>query len=344
MLRPQTYETCHLPPEIGRVFQIEGVLSEKAHRAVYVAKEVSSGDRIVIKRLTPNNDVARWRSALREVKFLRYLNHDKIISIRDIRMSFDCGSLTDIYLVQELMATDLQHIIATHSISQDDCQLLIGQLLCAVKVMHSAGILHRDIKPSNILLDAKCHLKVGDLSLARSVVKVADKPERVSTLQYRAPEIMLSYGSHTKAVDIWSVGCVLAEMLGGKQIFAEAASIAQLNAIFSVLGTPASRDISWISLNEIRETIRNLAPRKKMAWKGIFPKASDGILDLLEKLLTFNPLKRISAAEALEHPFFKSCDHLVQSSDIATASNGMYSFDAETDSLTQQQLESEFVW
>ena len=168
MLHPQTRGTCHLPLEIGRVFEIERVLSNKAHRAVYVAKKISTRDKIVVKRLTPDNDLARWRSALREVKFLRYLNHDNIISIRDIRISFDCDSLTDIYLVEELMATDLQHIIATHSISGDDCRLLIGQLLCAVEAMHSAGILHRDIKPSNILLDTSCHLKVGDLSLARS--------------------------------------------------------------------------------------------------------------------------------------------------------------------------------
>lgn len=124
---------------------------------------------------------------------------------------------------KELMETDMHRVIRTQDLSDDHCQYFIYQTLRALKAMHSANVLHRDLKPSNLLLNANCDLKVCDFGLARSAASTEDNSgfmtEYVATRWYRAPEIMLTFKEYTKAIDVWSVGCILAEMLNGKPLF-----------------------------------------------------------------------------------------------------------------------------
>lgn len=121
------------------------------------------------------------------------------------------------------METDMHRVIRTQDLSDDHCQYFIYQTLRALKAMHSANVLHRDLKPSNLLLNANCDLKVCDFGLARSAASTDDNSgfmtEYVATRWYRAPEIMLTFKEYTKAIDVWSVGCILAEMLSGKPLF-----------------------------------------------------------------------------------------------------------------------------
>src|ERR1700712_405325 len=121
------------------------------------------------------------------------------------------------------METDMHRVIRTQNLSDDHCQYFIYQTLRALKAMHSANVLHRDLKPSNLLLNANCDLKVCDFGLARSAASQEDNSgfmtEYVATRWYRAPEIMLTFKEYTKAIDVWSVGCILAEMLSGKPLF-----------------------------------------------------------------------------------------------------------------------------
>jgi mitogen-activated protein kinase 1/3 len=177
---------------------------------------------------------------LREMKLLRYFNHENIISILDIQKPRNYESFTEVYLIQvslllcatfatlivrsqELMETDMHRVIRTQDLSDDHCQYFIYQTLRALKAMHSANVLHRDLKPSNLLLNANCDLKVCDFGLARSAASTDDNSgfmtEYVATRWYRAPEIMLTFKEYTKAIDVWSVGCILAEMLSGKPLF-----------------------------------------------------------------------------------------------------------------------------
>lgn len=185
---------------------------------------------------------------LREMKLLRYFNHENIISILDIQKPRNYESFTEVYLIQvrpttlgrptsasqwglpadqaqpqELMETDMHRVIRTQDLSDDHCQYFIYQTLRALKAMHSANVLHRDLKPSNLLLNANCDLKVCDFGLARSAASTEDNSgfmtEYVATRWYRAPEIMLTFKEYTKAIDVWSVGCILAEMLSGKPLF-----------------------------------------------------------------------------------------------------------------------------
>jgi mitogen-activated protein kinase 1/3 len=181
---------------------------------------------------------------LREMKLLRYFNHENIISILDIQKPRNLETFTEVYLIQvrlvwncesqyclpiadfliqELMETDMHRVIRTQELSDDHCQYFIYQTLRALKAMHSANVLHRDLKPSNLLLNANCDLKVCDFGLARSAASTEDNSgfmtEYVATRWYRAPEIMLTFKEYTKAIDVWSVGCILAEMLSGKPLF-----------------------------------------------------------------------------------------------------------------------------
>lgn len=176
---------------------------------------------------------------LREMKLLRYFNHENIISILDIQRPRNYESFNEVYLIQvstlfglglhmltslqELMETDMHRVIRTQDLSDDHCQYFIYQTLRALKAMHSANVLHRDLKPSNLLLNANCDLKVCDFGLARSAASQEDNSgfmtEYVATRWYRAPEIMLTFKEYTKAIDVWSVGCILAEMLSGKPLF-----------------------------------------------------------------------------------------------------------------------------
>jgi mitogen-activated protein kinase 1/3 len=203
-----------------------------------------SGQKVAIKKITPFDHSMFCLRTLREMKLLRYFNHENIISILDIQRPRNYEGFNEVYLIQvrrslpsdkmrmygiftnsmqELMETDMHRVIRTQDLSDDHCQYFIYQTLRALKAMHSANVLHRDLKPSNLLLNANCDLKVCDFGLARSAASTDDNSgfmtEYVATRWYRAPEIMLTFKEYTKAIDVWSVGCILAEMLSGKPLF-----------------------------------------------------------------------------------------------------------------------------
>ena len=202
-----------------------------------------SGQKVAIKKITPFDHSMFCLRTLREMKLLRYFNHENIISILDIQRPRGFENFSEVYLIQvllfprplyavcvktnpygqELMETDMHRVIRTQDLSDDHCQYFIYQTLRALKAMHSANVLHRDLKPSNLLLNANCDLKVCDFGLARSAASTDDNSgfmtEYVATRWYRAPEIMLTFKEYTTAIDVWSVGCILAEMLSGKPLF-----------------------------------------------------------------------------------------------------------------------------
>lgn len=210
------------------------------------------------------------------------------------------------------METDLHRVIRTQELSDDHCQYFVYQTLRAVKALHSAEVLHRDLKPSNLLLNANCDLKVCDFGLARYAVpdpeNTADSflTEYVATRWYRAPEIMLTFRQYSKAIDVWSVGCILAEMLSGKPLFPGKDYHHQLQLIFEVLGTPSKDDIARISSSRAREYIRSMQFRQRQDWPTVLGKRiSPEAEDLLNKLLAFNPSTRITVEEALDHPYLE---------------------------------------
>ena len=198
------------------------------------------------------------------------------------------------------MDTDLHAVIRANILEDIHKQYIIYQVLKCLKFMHSANLLHRDLKPSNLLLNSECHVKVADFGLARSLdTKEPDQTpiltDYVATRWYRAPEILLGSNKYTKGVDMWSLGCILAELLLGKPVFPGTSTLNQLDRVMEVIGRPTIDDIDSIDCPLAQTMLESLPPTKPKRLRDIFPTASDDSLDLLKSLLHCNPLKRLTA-------------------------------------------------
>ncbi|KAL7008043.1 mitogen activated protein kinase [Cystobasidiomycetes sp. EMM_F5] len=304
---------------VGSDYNVVDVIGEGAYGVVSSAIHNPTQRRVAIKKITPFDHSMFCLRTLREIKLLRWFNHENIISILDIVKPATYEGFTEVYLIQELMETDMHRVIRTQELSDDHCQYFIYQTLRGLKALHSAAVLHRDLKqvvaffvkrhePSNLLLNANCDLKICDFGLARSAVMGEQEAsgfmtEYVATRWYRAPEIMLTFKEYTKAIDIWSVGCILAEMLSGKPLFPGRDYHHQLTLILDVLGTPSLDDFYQINSHRSRDYLRALPFKKKKKYAEMYPNAKPLAIDLLEKCLTFNPKKRITVEEALAHPY-----------------------------------------
>lgn len=213
-------------------YSFNRVIGSGAYGVVISAQDTHSKTRVAIKMVPKAfQDEIDAKRILREIKLLKHFKHENIVSIVDMMppMARYVDDFTDVYIVGELMETDLYRIIySKQSLSLDHVQYFIYQVLRALKYIHSANVLHRDLKPSNLLVNSNCDLKVCDFGLARGVYgseRVKDSSKRhllteyVVTRWYRAPEIMLACHEYDKPVDIWSTGCILAELLSRKPFF-----------------------------------------------------------------------------------------------------------------------------
>ncbi|KAJ2635735.1 mitogen activated protein kinase [Coemansia sp. RSA 1286] len=285
---------------------------------------------------------------LREIKLLKHFNHENIITLYDVVNMSPRNDFSEVYIVQELLDIDLHRIIKTQPLTEEHVQYFLYQILRALKYIHSCNVLHRDLKPANILLNANCDLKVCDFGLARGANNDSDTNESflteyVATRWYRAPEIMLSFKEYTKAIDIWSVGCIMAEMLSKEPLFPGRDYHHQLKLIFDILGTPISSDYLDIKSQRARDYIRGLPLKAKVNLQKRFPYATPLAVDLMDKMLNFSPRRRITVEEALAHPYLAQYHDEADEPGCPPLPSNFFDFDNYRDRLSVDQLK-ELLW
>jgi len=296
--------------EVSKRYTVLEPVGQGAYGIVCAAQDEMSGEHFAIKKIeNAFEHITFTKRTLRELRILRHLQHENLIDVRSIFLPGLKDEFEDIYVVSELMETDLASILkSSQPLTDDHCQFFLYQILRGLKYVHSAQVIHRDLKPRNLLVNSNCDLKICDFGLAR--VNFSDKEfrtcpmtEYVCTRWYRAPEVLCSWTDYTSAIDIWSIGCIFAEMLVRKPLFPGHNTQHQLQLIVSLLGTPRTEELSKIPNDKCRKFIESLPACHGRALADVFREASPAALDFLDKTLKFDPDKRVSVEQALKHPY-----------------------------------------
>ncbi|KAG2706718.1 hypothetical protein I3760_05G116100 [Carya illinoinensis] len=299
---------CRSVDEFERLNRID----EGTYGVVYRARDKKSGDIVALKKVKMEKEKEGFPlTSLREINILLSLHHSSIIDVKEVVVG---SSLDSIFMVMEYMEHDLKGLMETmkQPFSQSEVKCLMLQLLEGVKYLHDNWVLHRDLKASNLLLNNRGELKICDFGLARQYGSPL-KPytHLVVTLWYRAPELLLGAKQYSTAIDMWSLGCIMAEFLSKEPLFNGKTEFDQLDKIFRILGTP--NETIWPGFSKLPGVKVNFVKHQYNLLRKKFPATSftgspvlsDSGFDLLNKLLTYDPEKRITAEAALNHEWFR---------------------------------------
>lgn len=339
----QTFNVRGAPFNCPPRYRLLQAIGEGAYGVVCSAVDVLTGERVAIKKIAAIADVVDCKRTLRELQLLRHFHHDNVLSLRDVYIPREQqGNVQDVYTVTELMDSDLHRIVSSgQQLSDVHVQYFAYQILRALKHIHSANVWHRDLKPSNLLVNSNCDLKIADFGLARAVGDANPAlTAYVTTRWYRAPEIMLSWTEYTSAVDVWSVGCILGEILKQRPLFPGNDHVTQLQLMIDVIGSPSETDIANIPSVQGQQFARNhLMGRARVPMHQLFTTASPELCDLLDRMLEFNPNRRITVDEALSHSYLES----LYSLDEEVNETSSFSFAYDDGHHSREQLK-QAIW
>ena len=311
------------------------------HSVVCSSLDTVSNKRIAIRKL----NLRCSRSALREIRILKRLEHQNVVKVHEVIIAEDedRGNLDSVYVVQQLMSTDLSRLLRHRTLNEDHVKIFLYHLLKGVKYVHSANVIHRDIKPSNLLIDAETlELRICDFGLARIVDSAYHHggflTETVCTQWYRAPEVMLTPKDYTNKIDMWSVGCVFGEMLlSGKPVFPGSNEYDQIRLILQMIRLD-QKDLDSLSCVGMDPFLPS-QQRERTDWPLTLETAGVEALDLLDKMLTFDPERRISAEEALAHPYLED---FANPTNEPVAGNPFY-IESEVDDLQSENTIKDII-
>ncbi|XP_069849375.1 cyclin-dependent kinase 3 [Dipodomys merriami] len=288
------------------VFQKVEKIGEGTYGVVYKAKNRETGQLVALKKIRLDLETEGVPStAIREISLLKELKHPNIVRLLDV-----VHKEKKLYLVFEFLSQDLKKYMDSTPVSELPLHLVksyLFQLLQGVNFCHSHRVIHRDLKPQNLLINEFGAIKLADFGLARAFgVPLRTYTHEVVTLWYRAPEILLGSKFYSTAVDIWSIGCIFAEMMTRKVLFPGDSEIDQLFHIFRTLGTPD--ETTWPGVTQLPDYKSSFPKWPSRRLEEIVPNMEPKGKDLLMQLLQYDPSQRISAKMALAHPYFLSTE------------------------------------
>ncbi|KAM3727081.1 Cyclin-dependent kinase [Dirofilaria immitis] len=284
-------------------FQQFEKIGEGAYGVVYKAIEQRFKKPAAIKMIDLDEEEGIPATTVREISLLRELQHPNIVSLN--KVIFDEHQ---IYLIFEFVEMDLRRYIDLiaddETMDRTKQKFFLYQILQGICYCHQRRILHRDLKPENILVNAKDTIKLADFGLARVIgIPVRAYTQEIVTLWYRAPEILLGTKLYSMEIDIWSIGCIYAEMASKITLFMGDSEIAQIFAIFRIMSTPTEE--TWRGVSNLPHYSIKFPQWKKCSLQKILSKYMDsGGLKILQAMLTYNPAERISAKKLLKDPYF----------------------------------------
>ena len=296
--------------ETNYQFKITRYLGAGTFGAVFDGTDRKTGKRYAIKRLNfIFSSPLQAKRTLREIRLLTTINHPNIVNLHQIIIPDDYSHFDTLCLVTDLMETDLYRLLKNgQKLVLEHHRYFVYQILRGLKYIHSANIIHRDLKPQNLLVNSDCKLKICDFGLSRVIDDPNDpelQKEMVATLPYKSPELLLNFQYYGPAIDVWSCGCVFAEIIMERPLFTGKTAMDQVTQIVDLLGNPTANDLKTCDNASARGFLNSLPRTCGKKLKDFIKEATDEEIDLLQKMLTWDPFKRISVEEALNHPYFK---------------------------------------
>jgi len=291
-------------------FQKIEKIGEGTYGVVYKAREKQTGRYVALKKIRPENENEGIpATTIREILILKNLKHSTIIDLIEIIHNED-----KMYLVFEFIETDLKKLMDDYSkknirFDKFTARKMAYQLTTAVAFCHSKNIFHRDLKPQNILVDCNYNIKLGDFGLGRAAsIPLRNYTAQIITLWYRPPELLLGCEYYDASVDVWSMACIIVEIETLMPVFMGDCEIDQIHKIFRILGTPTSEE--WKDVELLPNYSKAPANLKKKGFGSIIDDSD--LKDLVSKFLVYNPLKRLTAQEALDHDYFIGMDPITE--------------------------------